>query len=521
MLLDESVASDCSEAWSEPSGISFGLKGESSLRLVSVETSGNHSASRAKGFGVVVNRQKKLTSDHQIANSDNGRDQSWEKVACIGVSFDGKEARLKSGPTRRMGRADGAKCLAGRAVSNEDKMIERNAALMNVTARGPSTTGEGTDRSEDQIMFPPSNGNLNVQTQTNTTAGVVQTRGTDLTIPLVVTSVVASLSIVIGCHVLSCFLKSRRNDQNLGHHRQNLPFSSHALKVNPLYVRSGAQGSSQPGHMQGDQTDDSTYNAINEDEVYDPSGHYYSEIKDQDVGGRTTQTLGSEQQNDNTYNDINEDEVYDPSGHYYSEIKDEDINNEGRSVLRSEGPHEFDGIEEEHMELDGDDSLSPYMYAEQDSQSENSDDCGSLASYVVQSSHEIFEGKDDDSSSFCASEVGLSITDNVGAHALLYKVDTGTVASVNCALERSSVTKSADREQTTYGVSDCTDASNLTYICTPETAGNLTSVNMKECVREHSENIFETSELEKEAVEVDPNLGELGCRTDTQVGLKS
>ncbi|CAH1270035.1 Hypp4277 [Branchiostoma lanceolatum] len=287
-----------------------------------------------------------------------------------------------------------------------------------------------------------------------------------------------------------------------------------------MYVRPGVQGTSQPGSIQGNQTDDNTYNVINEDDVYDPSGHYYSDIKDQDAGVRTTQILGNDNQNDNTYNEINDDDVYDPSGHYYSEIKDEDIENRGRSVLKSRRRRRFHGIEEVH--IDGapgqaslndnsddtdDDPLDPYMYVGQDSESENSADGESLASYVRQTSQEHYEDNEDGSLTFCsvASEVGLPMTNEVGANALLYKIGTrAAIASVNCRLRRFSLTKSAD--QTTYGMTDFAETSNHAYISTSGTSGDVVSENIEGSVREHSENIFVT--VEEDSVEAESNVDE-------------
>ncbi|XP_019628772.1 PREDICTED: protein PFC0760c-like [Branchiostoma belcheri] len=364
-----------------------------------------------------------------------------------------------------------------------------------------------TDRSKEQKTRHASNEERAIRTQVRDVV-----HDTDLFIPLVVIAVLAGVFIVIGCHALFFFINRGRNDQNLGHNRQDLPFSTSALQGNPMYPH----GTSQSGSIQANQTDN-TYNEINDDEVYDPSGHYYSEIKDQDTGGGRTAVLHSDQQNGNTYNEINEDEVYDPSGHYYSEIKDEDIRNAGRSVFKSVCPRKFHEIEEDHFnnvagqstmngtyENDDDDSLASYMYVEQDSQSENFEN-DSLTSYAGQTSPRP-ESYEDMNPFTVIDEVRLSVIDDVSDNSVLYKIGTRSVASVKCRLERCSPTKSADQGQTTYGMTDCTETSNDTYICTPATQGNVATDDTENGddteehsqsisgADEHSQNIFGTDE---------------------------
>ncbi|KAI8504351.1 regulation of response to stimulus [Branchiostoma belcheri] len=424
--IKQSLSSVCSEAWSESGGMSIGLKGESRLRFfpIDVQTSGNSVAPGTGDFSMVVTRQIK-----QTATGDN-RDQFVPKVDCVAVLFDGKEHSLYHGPTKKRGHVEGAKCLARKAVSNEDKMVEANTTFVNTTVTGRGNTEDETDRSKEQKTRHASNEERAIRTQGN-----------------------------------------------------------------PMYPH----GTSQSGSIQANQTDN-TYNEINEDEVYDPSGHYYSEIKDQDTGGGRTVASHNDQQNGNTYNEINEDEVYDPSGHYYSEIKDEDIRNAGRSVFKSVCPRKFHEIEEEHLdnvagqssvngtyENDDDDSLASYMYVEQDSQSENFEN-DSLASYAGQTSPRP-ESYEDMNPFTVIDEVRLSVVDDVGDNTVLYKIGTRSVASVKCRLERCSPTKSADQGQTTYGMTDCTETSNDTYICTPVTQVNVATDHTEESAEEHSQSI--------------------------------
>eukprot|EP00058_Branchiostoma_floridae_P001426 XP_002586914.1 hypothetical protein BRAFLDRAFT_105136 [Branchiostoma floridae] len=96
----------------------------------------------------------------------------------------------------------------------------------------------------------------------------------------------------------------------------NLAFPSSAasaLRRNQMYS-GNAQGAPITKSLQGP---DTTYNQINEDEVYAASGHDYSETKEEDIS--------TSEVRDNTYSQINEDEVYAASGHDYSETKEEDI----------------------------------------------------------------------------------------------------------------------------------------------------------------------------------------------------
>eukprot|EP00058_Branchiostoma_floridae_P022580 XP_002608070.1 hypothetical protein BRAFLDRAFT_91452 [Branchiostoma floridae] len=84
------------------------------------------------------------------------------------------------------------------------------------------------------------------------------------------------------------------------------------LQRNPMYSRNSQQQTLQ---TEDSQTDGNAYNQINDDEVYDPSLHQYSnslEFSEPTLNASMT----------NSYNQINEDEVYDPSLHYYSNSRE-------------------------------------------------------------------------------------------------------------------------------------------------------------------------------------------------------
>ncbi|CAH1248468.1 Hypp8159 [Branchiostoma lanceolatum] len=158
--------------------------------------------------------------------------------------------------------------------------------------------------------------------------------------------------------------------------------------------------------------DDVTYNQINEDEVYDASGHDYNEIKDEDASGGNAQVLDTSKTDDNTYDQINGDEVYDPSYHGYSEIKDDDANASSR--IDEKGG--VDGI------------------TNQVSQSRDDKDDGSVTFYAA------------------AAEVELPAVRNVGGNMSLYQSDRKAAASEDSGLEIISVTRAVDQEQTAYNM---------------------------------------------------------------------
>ncbi|CAH1248483.1 Hypp8164 [Branchiostoma lanceolatum] len=176
------------------------------------------------------------------------------------------------------------------------------------------------------------------------------------------------------------------------------------------------QGTPQTENMQEScqSNDDLTYNQINEDEVYDASGHDYNEIKDEDASGGNAQVLETSITDDNTYSQINEDEVYDLSYHCYSEIKDDDANASSRIDENS-------GINE---------------VTKQVSQSRDKED------------------DDDDSVTFyaAAAEVELPAARNVGGNTSLYQSDRKAAAPEDRGLESIPVTRAVDQEQTAYNM---------------------------------------------------------------------
>ncbi|CAH1232945.1 Hypp539 [Branchiostoma lanceolatum] len=58
--------------------------------------------------------------------------------------------------------------------------------------------------------------------------------------------------------------------------------------------QTGPGGTSTPG-----KTDDNTYNQIDEDDVYVPTGHDYSQINDEDINGSFEQVTHNENHDDN------------------------------------------------------------------------------------------------------------------------------------------------------------------------------------------------------------------------------
>ncbi|CAH1268238.1 Hypp3846 [Branchiostoma lanceolatum] len=124
------------------------------------------------------------------------------------------------------------------------------------------------------------------------------------------------------------------------------------------------------------QANDNMYDQINEDEVYDPLGHDYSEIKD--VRADASSAVDNGRTDGNVYNAVNEDEEYIPSGHVYNEIKDEDTNGEHKPV-RFDSP----GVDKEIIQ-------SEYVNntPEQATQDENFEDDGSVTFYAAAAERE-------------------------------------------------------------------------------------------------------------------------------------
>ncbi|KAI8499710.1 regulation of response to stimulus [Branchiostoma belcheri] len=197
------------------------------------------------------------------------------------------------------------------------------------------------------------------------------------------------------------------------------------------------------------------YNQINEDEVYDPSGHEYNEIEDEGASGGSKPVVDSSQTDDNMYNQINEDEVYyDPSGHEYYEIKDENASGGGRE--------EYDGIND--MD-NAPGQTSP-------NEEHENDDGGSVRFYAA------------------TAEVELPTNRNVGAETLLYKSGTKKVASVNPRMESLSVSESTGRDQTAYESNECWTNCTDMYI-----SGTTDDVAIRDAI-EHEE----TRQLERQDV---------------------
>ncbi|CAH1251956.1 Hypp9191 [Branchiostoma lanceolatum] len=91
--------------------------------------------------------------------------------------------------------------------------------------------------------------------------------------------------------VLICYVKRRRRHENPLNRRANFPLST--LQNNPMYQGGSPETSRRASMRDSRQTDDNLYDQINEEEVYDPSGHTYCEIKDENATGESRQASAS------------------------------------------------------------------------------------------------------------------------------------------------------------------------------------------------------------------------------------
>ncbi|KAI8512565.1 hypothetical protein Bbelb_092040 [Branchiostoma belcheri] len=356
----------CSNAWEESGGLRLLLEGTSNvtLHVSAFETRKNPGASKEEGASVVVNTSNRTSG---------GRIHSVSKVNCLAlvhndrnVSFFNVSATRQAGDTKCF---EGNDCVNG-ARNDSFTLTNTKEMLTNTTHH------EMTDiRSENVTSFS----SINQTSLGNATAGVPVsslTQSSDVTPDVSYVSnlwilpILMPVGTALGIALLLCYGKrnSGNRDQNRGRNNafqspQNsssgpagvaLSNISTLLQSNPMYSRDAqdtprteTENIRDPG-----QADGNSYNQINEDEVYDPSPHHYSNDYDETTGQAshtaTTNRRRNQRNEDevydpsphyysndketpgqtshvpisNTYNQINEDEVYDPSPHYYSNDKE-------------------------------------------------------------------------------------------------------------------------------------------------------------------------------------------------------
>ncbi|CAH1239621.1 Hypp5856 [Branchiostoma lanceolatum] len=300
-----------------------------------------------------------------------------------------------------MDQADDPACRSREAVSNGTASTVKQTVA-------PTWTAPTTSREREENAFVTT---TSVPQFSATSDGV---SGTNLWIPPIVGSIVTVVIIILCVIVLFTYRKRRGTSQNQANCRPgptSLSQVAHALQSNPMYSGNKHGTLQTEGMQEPSQTNDATYNQIDEDEVYDASGHSYNEIKDEDVSGGDEQVLDTSQTEDNAYNQINEDEVYDPSHHDYSEIKDEaheDDNERRREDINDTSDEVSQNRNEEH-----DDSVSFYA---------------------------------------AAAEVVLPTDRNTGGHTSLYQSDRKTAAPVDYCVESLPVTRSVDQQLTVYNM---------------------------------------------------------------------
>eukprot|EP00058_Branchiostoma_floridae_P004376 XP_002589864.1 hypothetical protein BRAFLDRAFT_100694 [Branchiostoma floridae] len=245
----------------------------------------------------------------------------------------------------------------------------------------------------------------------------------------------------------------------------------------------------QSGDAQGSpQTDDNAYNQINEDEVYDPSGHEYCRRKDDNTNSES-KIVSDSRQTEGEYNQINKDEVYDPSSHEYSEIKDTVTSGVGEQISDSRqtddhsysqinedevydpSGHEYCEIKDEHAH--GDSKPAPDFPCEDEYDETKDENIDSESEEV--SRNENDENNYDDSLTMCATvaEVGLTTTRKTNPNTSLYRTENDTFAVVDCNLRSMSLTKSVDQNQTAYEKTECASVANDANVWTGGTLQDL------------------------------------------------
>ncbi|KAI8495943.1 regulation of response to stimulus [Branchiostoma belcheri] len=269
----KSILTECSEAWAAPGGVTLALQGQSSLMFSDVDTGVSQTSG---GFSLVAKTEKNETVHPPGGVRQHSDHES--SVACFTLLRDHKDVTMSSFNASTTNQVDDTKCLSQEHVS------QANASG---TSKNTTSSNEPTIPRTHHITVRPA-----------TTDVISEVGRTDSKTPLIVISVLTSPVIIMGFLALFYYAAKRRrnNNQNLKNNRPNLPtpFASgditsvtSALHVNRMY-RGSTQVTLQSGSTQDScQPDNDLYDQIKEEEVYLPSGHVYSEIKDEDDRGES------------------------------------------------------------------------------------------------------------------------------------------------------------------------------------------------------------------------------------------
>ncbi|KAI8487066.1 regulation of response to stimulus [Branchiostoma belcheri] len=171
------------------------------------------------------------------------------------------------------------------------------------------------------------------------------------------------------------------------------------------------------------------------------------------VGGtalHARDTQGSPQTDDNTHHQINEDEVYNPSHHDYSEIKDEDTNGERkpaseprRNETIDENIRSAQASQSENFENEYQDSV-PLSVVHEVTGAELTTTTGRKPG-----ENTLLYKTDERTVTVTGAELTTTTGRKPSENTLLYKTDEKTV----------------HHNETAYTNADCTCASNHTYVC--------------------------------------------------------
>eukprot|EP00058_Branchiostoma_floridae_P006721 XP_002592209.1 hypothetical protein BRAFLDRAFT_84638 [Branchiostoma floridae] len=324
-----SVSTQCSEAWEESVGINLGLKGGANLRLTGLKPSTEHVA-----FSVVATTLKNTST---VKGRGGGR-SSVHEVHCFTLVHDHK--RVSFFNVSELSQENATNIFSTMSVLNDNfSDVRTKVAFFNSSISDYNYTQ--TTQNDTRRVTTTREG------QTDSTPSVVGLANSTNPLLLIVASAGPPF-FLIGLLALFCYGKRRKNVPNLQKDASTLPFSgqfAHLLRRNPMYGTSSYETSpTQLGTTRNSaQTDDKTYEVINEEEVYVPSCHVYCEINDEDTSGESkpvidTDELGKDTENENCNNVSGQDsqtencEVEDDSVTFYAaaaEVKLSETRNAG------------------------------------------------------------------------------------------------------------------------------------------------------------------------------------------------